>query len=142
MQWPWLAKMHPFGAQWFQVLVHSVSFIWSASCPCRSRYPDPTLRFDADADPDPSNSFTHVGQSDIILLLFTAVPVYTGLSFLSASKGSSFLIFWTVQYFEIFWKKYNLALHLVEMDTDPRVRQNYWECADKTVYKKIYCIRT
>jgi hypothetical protein len=51
------------------------------------------LRFDADADPDPSNSFTHVGQSDIILLLFTAVPVYTGLSFLSASKGSSFLIF-------------------------------------------------
>ncbi len=23
------------------------------------------------------------------------------------------------QYFEIFWKKYNLALYLVEMDTDP-----------------------
>jgi hypothetical protein len=95
-------------------MVHSVSLILSASCRCRSRYPDPTLRFDADADPDPSNGFTHVGKSEIILLLFTAVTVYLSHQ---RQRGHHFQYF--EQYFEIFYIKYNLALHLVEMDTYP-----------------------
>jgi hypothetical protein len=49
--------------------------------------PDPTFHFDADADPDPdpdpTPSYTHVGKSEFFLLLFTAMPVYIVLSFLS-----------------------------------------------------------
>ncbi len=58
--------------------------------------------------------FTHVGKSEIILLLFTAVTVYLSHQ---RQRGHHFKCF--EQYFENFWKKYNLALHLVEMDTDP-----------------------
>ncbi len=46
--------------------------------------PDPILEFDADPDPDPILSFTHVEKSDILVWpLFTAVPVYSTLLYLS-----------------------------------------------------------
>ncbi len=76
------------------------------------------MRFDAYADPDPSNSFTYLGKSEIILLLFTAVPVFT-LVYLSHQRQRSHNFLYFEQYVENFWKKYNLALHLVEMNADP-----------------------
>ncbi len=45
------------------------------------------------------------------------MTVYIVLSFSSAPKVSYFQYF--KQFIEIFWKKYSLALRLVEMDTDP-----------------------
>jgi hypothetical protein len=44
---------------------------------------DPTFHFDADPDPDHSPRFIHDRKSELILLLFTEVPVYIVLSFLS-----------------------------------------------------------
>jgi hypothetical protein len=67
--------------------------------------PDLTFNFDADPDPDPTSSFTHVGksffrQSISVNILDSRVP-------------------YSIQYISIFWKTVYLALHLVEMDTDP-----------------------
>jgi hypothetical protein len=81
-------------------------------------------RFDADADPystsilmpnpDPGPvpflSFTHVGKSGFFWL-FTAVPVY---STLFRQRNTFHNWQYILRYFEIFWKKSSLALHLVE----------------------------
>jgi hypothetical protein len=49
--------------------------------------PDPDWhQNDADPHADPTPSFTHVGKSDIFLLLVTALPVYYVLSFSSVSN--------------------------------------------------------
>jgi hypothetical protein len=60
--------------------------------------PDQTLDYDADPDPGPTPSFRHVGKSEQkIEPLFSPVPVYCTLSFLSRQRHRChFLIFWTV----------------------------------------------
>ncbi len=62
-------------------------------------YPDPNFHVDAVPDPypdwhqnyadphsDPTLSFTHVGKSEKIVRLVTALPVYYILSFLTVSN--------------------------------------------------------
>jgi hypothetical protein len=68
--------------------------------------PDPNFHVDADLDPDwhqnnadshPTPSFTHVGKSEIFLLLVTALPLNNVLSFSSVSDVPiiCFAVFWT-----------------------------------------------
>jgi hypothetical protein len=61
---------------------------------------------------DPTRSFTYVGK--IITKKFAAVPIYLSCQRHWCQNFNFFL-----QYLEIIWKNYFLALHLVEMDKDP-----------------------
>jgi hypothetical protein len=71
--------------------------------------PDPTFHFDADPNPDPTPIFT-VGKTDFLNLV-TAVAVT--IVFLSLLRHRCLNLNFFGQFIEIFWKKYNLALHLV-----------------------------
>ncbi len=55
---------------------------------CYVADPDPNFYVDADPHADPIPNFTHVGKSELFLLLVTAFPVYNVLSFSSVSNVS------------------------------------------------------
>ncbi len=72
-----------------------------------------------DPDTDPTSRCTQVRNSEIFTdFYFTLIPVYTVLSFFSiCHRCPKFQHF--RQNIEIFWKKYGLSLHLVQINTDP-----------------------
>ncbi len=83
--------------------------------------PDPTFHFDADPYPDPypTTKVLHVnGNQNYFFTFIHRASLQFYLS-LQRQRGHNFQYFG--QFIEIFWKKYYLALHSVEMftDTDP-----------------------
>jgi hypothetical protein len=62
-------------------------------------------RFDTDPDPDPTLSFAHGGKSDLFLFLFTSVPVYATLFYLSLQRHRRHNFKYIGQYTRIFWLK-------------------------------------
>ncbi len=88
--------------------------------------PDPNFNFDADQDPDldpdPTTSFRLVLKNLNFFSFIHSIANLHCFIFLVIVKGVISSLFWKVRYLEIFWEKYSLALHLIEMGT--RIRKN------------------